>query len=408
MSIQRPASAPVQPEPNAKKPFRKKLGASKKANSRSNGQQPWEPWEENRAVAAAIWALADESCSHDLLAEIHRLGSAILNCAKPEMTIVRGVVREVPMRSGRHILCSRCAWLRARRLARAAAARVVLAHERDPGLHYLWLSLTVPEMEDLDAQLKLLFAAIDGLRRSMRDHEPLLEGLNWHIEIERGRSGNWRTHLHAIGAVRREGWETKKAVLHRWIDLTRPGLGEAERSKALERQHCEPLWSQRQPDLTGSKLLLELGRDAFASTRYAAKPLRLSVSDRLYAFGVVNGRHLSDSFGVFRGQGPAVRADALTRIGGAALLERTHTDILARRSYHHVYTRKLLQRHRWLTCVRSDGRLPADHPGQEAPPRNGRPSLKQRLREKTERRIAKARGASKRRARTQTRAARRG
>lgn len=402
MCMQPPASPPVKPDPNAKKPVGKKLGASKNAEPQANDRRPWEPWEQNRAVAAAIWALADETCSQDLLDEIHRLGSAILNCARRETRVIRGVPRELPMRSGRHILCSRCAWLRARRLARAASARVILAHERDPTLHDLWLTLTVPEMGDLEAQLDLVVAAIDGLRRSRLDHGPLLYGFNWHIEIERGRNDTWRAHVHGIAAVRNEEWETKKAVLLRWIDLTRPDLSAPDRLKALERQHCEPLWAQREPGTSGRELLLELARDAFATTRYAAKSLRLTVSDRLYVFGVVNGRHLSDSFGAFRGHGPAVRADAASRIGGPALLERTHTDIRAPRSYLDVYTRKLIQRHRWVTLVRNDGRLPIPRFKANASTRASNPSLKQRLREQAERRRAAARPPSKCRTRTRT------
>jgi hypothetical protein len=386
--MQSPAIAPVKPDPNVKKPVRKKLGARKKAEPQASSRRPWQPWEQNIAVSAAIRGLADDSCSPELLSEIHSLASAILNCGKPEPRIFRGAVRELPLRSGRHILCSRCAWIRAQKLARAAAARVVLAYESDPTLHFGWITLTMPEMSDLGDQLDLAFTAIDGLRRSVRDGEPLLEGFNWHIEIERRRFDTWRAHVHGIGAVRHGGWETEKAILLRWIELTRPNLSEPERLKALEGQHMDSLWAHGTPGLSGTELLLELGRDAFGTTRYAAKPLRLSTSDRLYAFGVVHGRHLSDCFGVFRGKKPEVRADALARIGGAPLLERTHTDIPAPRHHLDRHARKLVQRREWLTRVRTDGRLPKTKVLSRSATvirghrisKDGRPSLKHRSR----------------------------
>ena len=349
---------------------------------------PWTPRRQNVSMAAELLSCVSSLGEDPSDDELHRLSLAIHYCGRPTLRVVRGVQREIAMRSGRHILCDACAEARRYRYARAAAARAMYAFEQNDALQFILFTLALPEMEDLNAQLELAWSCLDGLRRSRRHGAKLLEGLSWHIEIETRRRECWRSHVHAIGVVTKAGWDTEKAVLLRWIDLSQPGLRGKARSRALESQYAAALWMHGRPDMSTVEQAIELGRDVYAATKYAAKPLRLTPEQRRRAFAVVNGRKLHDSFGVFRLASKAKLPQVLDRYGGSAVLTRTRTDNPTSRPLFDGLKRRTKQRRDWVLKVRSDGRATRNSspvrstvtaPSNHHTSTERRPGLKQRL-----------------------------
>lgn len=109
-------------------------------------------------------------------------------------------------------LCPMCATRRAHRTAVDLSKVIRIVYNRHPGVQYLFLTLTIPNVpgDELGDALSLLINAWSKLRRQ-RKFERGIKGWYRAIEITRNRkTGEYHPHIHAIIAVEDDYFDKAK------------------------------------------------------------------------------------------------------------------------------------------------------------------------------------------------------
>jgi len=181
----------------------------------------------------------------------------------------------------KHLLCPLCAIRRGGKALRVYLARFNLLIEQDPTLKPYMVTLTVRNGEDLSERFTHLSGALRAYhkrRSGKRQKGEILKAKSAVFTYEFTNKGNgWHPHVHAI-------WLCK----------------EAPNSFSLSEE-----WHA----LTGDSYIVDVRPmntfdivSSFCEVfKYALKFSELENSDRLYAYNVLKGKRLQDSFGDFRG-----------------------------------------------------------------------------------------------------------
>ena len=97
--------------------------------------------------------------------------------------------------------CEFCAWVSAKRDRYDRAARALIALERDPGLSFMFVTLTAPVETNLGTALCLLTDTLSKLQRATTGSWSKVPGMLWWIEPQRSKYRGYRPHIHAILAL---------------------------------------------------------------------------------------------------------------------------------------------------------------------------------------------------------------